>query len=165
MEKTIHIYYLENEQYQLGGIYDQLPTQSVIFEGFKAALKKAPRYINVFWMCFIFKYFCKKSNDKTMLTIEIEDAQLEQRIAKKAKAIGKSVQEFIKELVAENVTESDELGFEIPRLDVRQHARLIQNELTEEEEHELAKNPDVRPFAHITDAAQYVHDMRRKPRN
>lgn len=98
-----------------------------------------------------------------MLTIQIEDAQLEQRVAKKAKAIGKSVQEFIKELVAENVGETDELGFEIPRLDVRQHVRIIQNELTEEEERELAQNPDVKPFAHIIDAAKHVHDLRRKP--
>jgi predicted nucleotidyltransferase len=100
-----------------------------------------------------------------MLTIQIEDAKLEQRIAKKAKAIGKSVQDFIKELVAENVIETDELSFEIPRLDVRQHAKVIQDELTEEEERELAQNPDVKPFAHISDAAKYVHDMRRKPRH
>ncbi|MBB3842410.1 putative nucleotidyltransferase [Runella defluvii] len=95
-----------------------------------------------------------------MLTIEIEDAQLEQRIAKKAKAIGKSVQEFIKELVAENVTESDELGFEIPRLDVRQHARIYKPELTEEEEIELAKNPDVRPFSHVTDTVEFARQLR-----
>ncbi|MEI7584002.1 hypothetical protein [Runella sp.] len=100
-----------------------------------------------------------------MLTIQIEDTQLEQRVAKKAKAIGKSVQEFIKELVAENVAEADELGFEIPRLDVRQHAKIIHHELTEEEEKELVQNPDIKPFAHITDAAKYVHNMRRKPRH
>ncbi|WP_255417939.1 hypothetical protein [Runella sp. SP2] len=43
MEKPIHVYYLENGQYQLGGIYDQLPAQSVIFEGFEAVLEKVFR--------------------------------------------------------------------------------------------------------------------------
>ncbi|MDF7816523.1 Uma2 family endonuclease [Runella sp. MFBS21] len=39
-EKTIQVYYLHEEQYQLGGIYDQSPAQSVIFEGFEAPLEK-----------------------------------------------------------------------------------------------------------------------------
>lgn len=39
-KKPTHIYYLENGQYQLGGIYDKTPAQSVIFEGFEAVLEK-----------------------------------------------------------------------------------------------------------------------------
>ncbi|MEZ4902882.1 MAG: Uma2 family endonuclease [Spirosomataceae bacterium] len=39
-DKTVHVYYLKNEQYQLGGIYDQSPAQSVIFDRFEAPLEK-----------------------------------------------------------------------------------------------------------------------------
>lgn len=42
-EKVIQVYYLENGQYQLGGIYDKTPAQSVIFEGFEAVLEKVFR--------------------------------------------------------------------------------------------------------------------------
>lgn len=42
-EKAIQVYYLENGQYQLCGIYDKSPAQSVIFEGFEAALEKVFR--------------------------------------------------------------------------------------------------------------------------
>lgn len=99
-----------------------------------------------------------------MLTIQITDTDLEQRIVERAKAIGKSVQQLAQELLANQLIDSDEeLGFEIPRLDVRQHAQIIDIPLTAEEEELLAQNPDVKPFSHIKDAAKYVHDIRRKP--
>ncbi len=100
-----------------------------------------------------------------MLTIQITDTELEQRIVEKAKAIGKSVQQLAQEMLSHQLIDNDEeLGFEIPRLDVRQHARTYIPEISEEEEEELAKNPDVKPFSHIKDAAKYIHDIRRKPR-
>ena len=99
-----------------------------------------------------------------MLTIQITDTELEQRIVEKAKAIGKSVQQLAQEMLSHQLIDNDqELGFEIPRLDVRQHAQIIDTPLTAEEEELLVQNPDVKPFSHIKDAAKYIHDIRRKP--
>lgn len=57
-----------------------------------------------------------------MLTIQITDTELEQRIVEKA--IGKSVQQLAQEMLSNQLIDSDEvLGFEVPRLDVCQHAR------------------------------------------
>ncbi len=101
-----------------------------------------------------------------MLTIKfnIEDEQLAQRLVEKAETHGKTVDELVKELVDDQYASTGELDFDYPRLDVREHMEVIQEKLTEEEERILAKNPDVRPYSHIKDPAQYIHDLRRKPR-
>jgi hypothetical protein len=99
-----------------------------------------------------------------MLTIQIEDAQLERLIIEKAKSIGQTAQEFLKDLAVKETKTIDKLPFEIPRLDYRNHITIIDYELTEEEEL-LATDDSVPLFAHITDSAKYVHDMRRKSRN
>ena len=99
-----------------------------------------------------------------MLTINIEDNELEQCLLHKAEANGKSVEQLVREMVARQLGKPDKLNFEIPRLDVREHARVIDNVLTAEEEAALAENPDVKPFSHIKDSAKYIHDLRRKPR-
>lgn len=100
-----------------------------------------------------------------MLTIQIEDTRLEERLTQKARATGTTVAQLVCDLVAGQLEDpDDDLGFDIPRLDVRDHARVISMPLTSEEEEALAQNPDVKPFSHITDAAKYIHDLRRKPR-
>lgn len=96
-----------------------------------------------------------------MLTIQITDTDLEQRIVERAKAIGKSVQQLAQELLSNQLIDSDEeLGFEVPRLDVRQHARTYTPEISAEEEAELAKNPDVKLFAHVTDTVAFAKQLR-----
>jgi hypothetical protein len=68
-----------------------------------------------------------------MLTFEINDAQLEHRILEKARSIGKSVQDLLKDIVAEKLqTEeltSATLPFEVPKLDYRQYIKIIDEPL------------------------------------
>jgi hypothetical protein len=97
-----------------------------------------------------------------MLTIQIEDHQLERRLIQKARASGKSVQELARELIAGQLAEPDALDFEIPRMDVRQHTRVIDTPLTEEEEALLAENKEIKLFSQVKDSARYVHQLRRK---
>ena len=67
-----------------------------------------------------------------MLTFEINDAQLEHRILEKARAIGKSTQELLKELLTKAIQEDimlDKLPFEVPKLDYRQYIKIIDEPL------------------------------------
>ena len=67
-----------------------------------------------------------------MLTLEINDARLEQKILEKARAIGKSVQELVQDIVAEKM-QADEtpetLPFHVPKLDYRNHSSIYNPEL------------------------------------
>ena len=63
-----------------------------------------------------------------MLTLEINDARLEQKILEKARSIGKSVQELMKDIVAEKIQADDTsetLPFDVPKLDYRKYVRII----------------------------------------
>lgn len=46
------------------------------------------------------------------------------------------------------------------RLDPAAHARVIREELTPEEE-AMADDPNVKPFSHVSDSAEYVRRIRR----
>ncbi len=94
-----------------------------------------------------------------MLTIQINDALLEQRILAKALRKGISAQEFVSKLVAETLGNGEESAF--PQLDPKKHGKVIQHALTEEEQH-LADA--IMPFSQVTDPAIYTHDLRRKLR-
>ena len=63
-----------------------------------------------------------------MLTLEIDDARLEQKILEKARTVGKSVQDLVKEIISEKI-EKDEnretLHFDVPKLDYRKYVRII----------------------------------------
>ena len=64
-----------------------------------------------------------------MLTLEIDDARLEQMILEKARTVvGKSVQDLVKEIISEKI-EKDEnretLPFDVPKLDYRKYVRII----------------------------------------
>ncbi len=98
------------------------------------------------------------------ININIEDSELEQRLLQEAQANGKSVNELVRELVDEQFADSGTPHFKYTKQDVREHMRVIQYDLTDEEEEILAQNPDVRPFSHIKDSAKYIHDLRRKSR-
>ena len=98
-----------------------------------------------------------------MLTFEINDAQLEQRILEKAKTIGKTAQEFLKDLLSKEVQEDvvfDELPFEVPKLDYRLHSSVYNPELLEEEI-QFANNESVRPFAHVSDTVEFAKQLRK----
>ena len=70
-----------------------------------------------------------------MLTFEINNAQLEHRILEKARAIGKSTQELLKELLTKAIQEDialDKLPFEVHKLDYRQYIKIIDEPLGDE---------------------------------
>lgn len=63
-----------------------------------------------------------------MLTLEINDARLEQKILDKARSIGKSVQGLVKEILSEKIEEveyPDTLPFDVPKLDYRKYVTII----------------------------------------
>ena len=68
-----------------------------------------------------------------MLTLEINDANLEEKIIEKARSFGKTAQQFLKDLVVDEVAETEELGFEIPHLDYRKHIKIIDYVIENEE--------------------------------
>ena len=98
-----------------------------------------------------------------MLTLEINDARLEQKILEKARAIGKSVQELLKDFVEEKIQEEekpDKLPFEFKKLDYRKHIKIIDYGIDDEE---LSKEKTPL-FSNIGDVAEYVHNLRQQER-
>lgn len=64
-----------------------------------------------------------------------------------------------------DLEETDTLQFNEPvvfyaRLDPAAHGRVICEELTPEEE-AMANDPNVKPFSHVSDSAEYVRRIRR----
>lgn len=92
-----------------------------------------------------------------MLTLEINDARLEQKIIEKARSIGKSAQEMLKDLVVEKMQEGEainELPFEIPKLDYRKHLKIIDYGIDDE-------NIDDAPiFQDIGDTVEFAKKLR-----
>ena len=98
-----------------------------------------------------------------MLTFEINDAQLEHLILEKARAIGKSTQELLKDLLTKAIQEDialDKLPFEVPKLDYRNHSSIYNPELSEEESL-LADDASIMPFAHVSDTVEYANQLRK----
>ena len=72
-----------------------------------------------------------------MLTFEINDAQLEQRILEKAKTIGKTAQEFLKDLLTKEIQKEvilDKLPFEVTKLDYRKYIKIIDEPLANDDD-------------------------------
>jgi hypothetical protein len=94
-----------------------------------------------------------------MLTLEINDARLEQKILEKARAIGKSVQELVRDIVAEKM-QADEtpetLPFDIPKLDYRQYVRIYEPDIETTDD-----DSTVQPFSHVTDTVEYARQLRK----
>ena len=95
-----------------------------------------------------------------MLTFEINDAQLEQRILEKAKTIGKTAQEFLKDLLSKEVQEEvvlDELPFEVPKLDYRLHSRIIDEPIDNENDID-----DAPIFQNGIDTIEFAKQLRKQ---
>ena len=58
------------------------------------------------------------------------------------------------------VRQFNEPGFTYARLDPAKHGRVICEDLTPEEE-AMADDPNVKPFSHVSDSAEYVRRIRR----
>jgi uncharacterized protein YjbK len=72
-----------------------------------------------------------------MLTLEINDARLEQKILEKARSIGKTVQELLNDFVVEKIQEEEKeekLPFDVPKLDYRNYIKIIDYEIENEDE-------------------------------
>lgn len=93
-----------------------------------------------------------------MLTLEINDARLEQKILEKARTIGKSAQELLKDIVVEKIQEDekqDKLPFEFTKLDYRKHIKIIDYGIDDEE------NIDDTPiFQDIGDTIEFAKKLR-----
>ena len=94
-----------------------------------------------------------------MLTVEINDTQLEQLIEKKAFEKGMTTQAFVQNVLSLNVHEQM-LPFEIPSLDYKEHISTINYGITDES---ISKET-VHLFSSVNDAAEYGHNLRRQKR-
>lgn len=95
-----------------------------------------------------------------MLTVEINDAQLELLIEKKAFENGMTTQAFVQNVLSLNVHEQDiasqTLPFVIPSLDYKEHISTINYGITDES---ISKET-VHPFSSVNDAAEYGRNLR-----
>lgn len=96
-----------------------------------------------------------------MLTIEINDAQLEQKIIKKAQKIGKSVQDLFKDWIIEETQTETKLPFEIPKLDYKKHIRTYNPSFTEEDLENI-NDSTMEPFTHVKDTLTFSKELRKK---
>ena len=97
-----------------------------------------------------------------MLTYQVENPQLEQRILKKAHSIGQTVQQFITDSLMERLGESNENDFVVPRMDIREHSYIYTPSICEEEQKEMAQHPDDKPFSNIKDTEKFARELRAK---
>ena len=86
----------------------------------------------------------------TMLQIQIEDVQLEERIEIQARRTGQTAEEFARNVLAAAISD---VAF--PRLNPRQHGKIMAVDLSESDELN-----EVQPFADVTDTAEFVRELR-----
>jgi hypothetical protein len=95
-----------------------------------------------------------------MLILEINDARLEQKILEKARSIGKTVQELLKDFVVEKIQEEEieeKIPFEIPKLDYRNYISIIDYNI--ENEDEINDKP---VFQNGIDTIEFAKQLREK---
>jgi hypothetical protein len=97
-----------------------------------------------------------------MLIYQVENPQLEQRILKKARSIGQTVQQFITDSLIERLEKSNENDFVIPQMDIREHSYIYTPSISEEEQKEMAQNPDNKPFNDIKNTEEFARELRKK---
>ncbi|MFD1628495.1 hypothetical protein [Pseudopedobacter beijingensis] len=90
-----------------------------------------------------------------MLTVNINDSHLEKRIAEKARLIGKSTQELVKDLLADALLAGNE-GLDYQKLNPKEHGYLID---TNGEEDIVAEETVL--FSHVEDTAAFVDNLRK----
>lgn len=99
-----------------------------------------------------------------MLTVEINDTQLEQLIEKKALENGMTTQAFVQNVLSLKVHEQDSISqtlpFVIPSLNYKEHISTINYGITDES---ISKET-VPLFSSVNDAAEYGHNLRKRER-
>lgn len=98
-----------------------------------------------------------------MLTIEIDNDNLTEKVIERAASSGKSVKDFLQDIISEFVEEKAEavLPFDIPKLDYRKYVRKYDPEMTANEL-EIADDPSVKPFSTVTDTVEYARKLRKE---
>ncbi len=86
-----------------------------------------------------------------MITVHIDDAQLEQRINEEVNATGKSVQLVIEELLSAALP-----TLKYPHLNPTEHGHIIADSLDLPSE----QSADTTLFSQVSDAADYVANLR-----
>ncbi|PRY35876.1 hypothetical protein CLV58_1133 [Spirosoma oryzae] len=87
-----------------------------------------------------------------MITVHIDDAQLEQRINEEVNATGKSVQLVIEELLSAALP-----TLEYPHLNPTEHGHIIADSL--DTSNEQSENTTL--FSQVSNAADYVSNLRK----
>ncbi|MFT7273437.1 MAG: hypothetical protein ACI9V1_002974 [Spirosomataceae bacterium] len=87
-----------------------------------------------------------------LITLEIKGARLEEK--NRAKAIGKSVQELVNEIIPKK------LPFDVPKLNVQDYATVYDPQLSEKEL-EADDDSSIQPFSHVTDTVKYARKLRK----
>ncbi len=90
-----------------------------------------------------------------MLTVNINDAHLEKRIAKRARSTGKSKQKIVEELLIKALPEkSGESNY--ATLDPKEYGYYI----TDIDEN-ISENDNTELFSHVEDSEKYVENLRK----
>lgn len=91
-----------------------------------------------------------------MLTININDIHLEKRIAEKARLIGKSSHEIVKDLLFNALSGTNE-GVYYQKLKAIDHGYIIGPSVDEN----ISDTKEVSLFSHVEDSEKYVEDIRK----
>ena len=91
-----------------------------------------------------------------MLTVKIKDKRLEERITERAQRFGKNTQDYVNELLA-LVLPDTQANLSFKRLNAEEHGYVLNFG-----EDGIDLNKDAAPFAEITDTETYTKELRRK---
>ncbi len=91
-----------------------------------------------------------------MLTFKIENSELESKFIEVAKSQKKAVEDVVLDAMKYfiNMQKEDKLIY--TKKDPLKHLHKVKVEFDDED------LSDVKPYSHIEDSAQYIHDLRRK---
>lgn len=88
-----------------------------------------------------------------MLTIQVNDAQLEAQLIRQAKAAGKPAQQLAEELLAEALDQLGSTAFSFRTLDPTQHSHTLQFDVD-------PSTDDAPVFKHVSNAATFADALR-----
>lgn len=89
-----------------------------------------------------------------MLTIRVNDAQLERQLIEQARVKGKTAEQFAESLLVQAINQLSSHPFSFPRLDPSQHSRTLQFDVD-------PQTDDAPVFGEISDAVEFAKHLRR----
>ena len=91
-----------------------------------------------------------------MLTVKIKDKRLEERITERAQRFGKNTQDYVNELLALVLPETQD-GLSFKRLNAEDDGYVINFEVESDDAIQ-----DATPFAEVMDTESYTKELRQK---